>query len=209
MGLLICKLQKVVVLVSIVGMCLIATSTSGFSELTFEFWRRACVAFSDGMGVMYMHEGKLHVSKSPVCDPATLLELLHQVPQGTPVCVHLREATFGSRTSDNLHPHLLDFREGTLAVMHNGSIQALSADAQSGPSDTQIFVQQWLREKLVVGSNWMCPKLEAEILQLAGDNNRFAMLDSLGNLKIIGEYLGFWRGQTWLSNKKVLEWGLS
>lgn len=172
-------------------MCLIAISTSGFSELTFEFWSRACVAFSDGMGLMYMHDGKLHVSKSPVCEPATLLGLLHRVPQGTPVCVHLREATFGSRT---------------LAVMHNGSIQALCADAQSGPSDTQIFVQQWLREKLVAEPNWMCPNLEVEILRLVGDNNRFAMLDSLGNLKIIGESLGFWRGDTWLSNKKVLAW---
>jgi predicted glutamine amidotransferase len=189
-------------------MCLIATSTSGFEDLPRHFWHAAIAAFTDGMGVMY-HDGEAVVTyHSLEYDTDKLFEVLLKVPTGKRVAVHLREATYGARCAENIHPHVLHLSaRAVLAVMHNGSIPELLAHAQTGHSDTYELVQTWIRDHVTRNpALWNDPTFLAELATFVGPNNRLIMVDQAGAWNCIGRELGFHVGGTWLSNRKVEPW---
>lgn len=191
-------------------MCLIAKSKNGFQGLPRQFWRAACASFSDGLGVMYHHDGQLFVTKLERYDTDTVLSIIQTIPQGAVAALHLRAATYGSRCGGNLHPHVLQQVAPaplTLAVMHNGSIRNLKANPVSGPSDTQLLVSQWLRELMLDPTvEWHSASTLDCIKTFIGPNNRLVLLDGAGVWRVVGEELGFMVGDTWLSNKKVAGW---
>ena len=89
------------------------------------------------MGVMFHDGTHLVVHKYSHCDAEQLFEALAAAPLDVRVAVHLRAATYGARDDRNVHPQILQFADAAglqLAVMHNGSISALLANALEGPS---------------------------------------------------------------------------
>lgn len=189
-------------------MCLIALSRSRFAELTPSFWREACRANPHGLGLMYHAGHQLHVERIETYDEQTLQRLLDEVPAGVQVAVHLREATFGAGGCLNLHPHLLRDDDGRmLAMMHNGSVPAMNAHPDEGPSDSALLLQNWLGPRLSGRlQGWRHPDLLAELQAFLPERNRLVFLDSEGHWQVLREEEGFFAGQTWLSNPKARAW---
>jgi hypothetical protein len=157
------------------------------------------------------HNGKtLVIRKYEHYDVELVLRSIAEAPAGAQVAVHLRDATYGARDLANLHPQVLHFEDQgdyCLAVMHNGEISALKADPISGPSDTFVFVNTWLAQRLAANPrSWCCPLFLAAITAFVGPRNRLVLLDREGTLHVLGAEQGFTHGDIWLSNLKVQPW---
>lgn len=191
-------------------MCLIAISSTGFKELDSDFWRHACAANPHGFGLMYHHKGSLVRRNELRYDAGMVQHELAEIPVGVQVAVHLREATHGCRGDQNVHPHVLRLQgvpRFALAIMHNGNIPSMRASSGAGPSDTSLFVQHWLRRKLVASPTaWASPAVLAEVRDLVGPRNRVVFLDNAGRWEIVGKAEGFEVGGCWLSNVRAKPW---
>ncbi|MNR71524.1 hypothetical protein D3C71_21530 [compost metagenome] len=190
-------------------MCLIALSDSNFLELPADFWQRACEANPHGVGVMAHWGGRLRVSRMLEADPWRLARLLAGIPHGATAAVHLRYGTDGEAGGSNVHPHLLPTtRPGlVLALMHNGCIRSMRARGAAGPSDTALFLQQWLAPRL--GSRpeqWAGVAFQKEVAREVGEHNRLVFLDSRGVWRLHGAAQGLRLGRTWLSTPRAREW---
>lgn len=188
-------------------MCLIAVSTSGFRELSAEFWQAACTANPHGIGLL-THDGNGVVTHKLLQScPRVLAELLGTVQPGRRVAIHLREATFGSRCAANAHPHVLQDPLGQplLAMMHNGSVPQMAAALDDGPSDSALLLTRWLAPRLDLHGALHTSGLKA-LDEFLPPRNRLVLLNRRGDWQIVREHEGFWLGQTWLSNPKAQDW---
>ena len=188
-------------------MCVIAVSDSNFQELNLSFWQQACLANPHGMGLMWHAEGELRTRAATRYTAKDVLSWLESLPRGCRAALHLREATFGSRCESNLHPHLLRLPGFTLAVMHNGSVPAMRASRDGGPSDSALFVHQWLRQRLAEHPRgWHSAELLKTVDDFLPQRNRLVLLDQVGCWRFVRREEGFDRGRTWLSNPRAKAW---
>ena len=191
-------------------MCLIALSDTRFEELSEAFWQQACAYNRHGFGLMYHDGDGLQIRGHLAYDHDTVRAESAAVPGGVKAAIHLRNATFGSREEENLHPQVLTFSEGAflaLAVMHNGCLPSMHANRNAGPSDTSLLVHGWLRQQLQANpAKWCGGEVQRQLANIVGPNNRLVLLDSEGNWRRIGAEQGFEVGRTWVSNMKSKAW---
>lgn len=177
-------------------MCLLVKqpSTTNFTDA---FLEDVFLKNSDGLGVMYAEDGKLHVYK---CLPATaqdFIDFYRKHAEGRDCVWHARMQTHGDIDFDNCHPYKVT---ENIWLAHNG-ILSTGNDADKTRSDTWHFIR-----------NVMAPALEAKpelmqdaewidfIGQLIGRTNKFGLMDNHGNIAIVNEMAGVEFVGAWLSN---------
>lgn len=148
----------------------------------------------DGFGIMWHEDGQVKSLRT-----FSYREFREQMKAlgDTEIVIHLRYATKGSLTLDNLHP----FEVNDDMVMHNGTIFSLSASSTCGDSDSKIFAD--LLAKCKYSS---IADIEPLLSHVITDKvNRIVYLDTTGKITIFNENLGITEGSNWYSNDYHLQ----
>lgn len=149
---------------------------------------------SDGAGMAWAADGKLHIRKG-IFKVEELLEQYDKVKQ-YPCLIHFRKATSGKVDATNCHPFL--FNDGKLALVHNGII-SIKCNIE-GLSDTAHFVKLVL-EPLV--KTYGVPINDGSLQYLLATSvgtDKLAILTHEGLCYITNEDKGTWDGGVWYSN---------
>ena len=161
---------------------------------------------SDGIGVMYPSDDGVPLAHKAL--PPTVADLgawLDSVmpTDGRPMALHARFATHGNKDLDNCHPYPVD--GGYL--MHNG-VLATGNKPKPDKSDTWHYARWFLdgQADTVFGTESGRYLLGHHI----GTSNRFAYLDSKGQLHIVNkstgvEYEGLWFSNTYAWDVEILD----
>lgn len=117
--------------------------------------------------------------------------------------LHFRIATHGTTNVANCHPFVMESEtDNTLyrvALVHNGILQVLRDDLND--SDTKHFAERLLGPAIRVNPTiWLDENFKNMIEGLIGFGNKFAMIDSFGNVNIYNENRGVWDSDCWFSN---------
>lgn len=155
---------------------------------------------SDGVGAMYVTSRKQ--LKTPKVIPNTLAEcqaFIANLPQDDRnLALHFRMKTHGNIDLTNCHPYSVI--DGQIALMHNG-ILSQGNKADPTKSDTWHYIRNVVRPilteapKLFMNSAWLS-LIEDDITR----NNRFAIMDSDGDLVILNKDTGIEHDGMWFSN---------
>lgn len=189
-----------------------AVSPSSCLELSPSFWARACEANPHGLGMMWFEGRRVRHRTTLDYDPATIKRWLREIPVGTRMAIHLREATSGSRCALNVHPHVHEESSLAVALMHNGSLPFLQASEAEGLSDSALLLQSWLVPRLTASSqpyrgfNDRWKESLRELRSLWPARNRLVLLNHLGQWESLAKKKGFRLGGTWVSNPKAKAW---
>lgn len=166
----------------------------------------------DGAGFAYANRGRIVIHK-PYWQRSRFLDVLERLlkrkNEDSGFIVHLRFATHGRRDARNTHPHML--ANGRIALAHNGILsgygspdevvdlpKASASFTRPGPlSDTVDFCQQMLRD--ASESTLTSPGVLATLGEHIGEFNKFALVDSEGELHIVNAKSGHYQGRVWYS----------
>lgn len=175
-------------------MCLAIVKPAGIA-VPENYLRNGYAENSDGAGIAYALDGKLHVLKSFSLE--RFLEYCAAV-EHLPCLIHFRFATHGPTDEANCHPWL--FKNGELAAIHNGIINiATTTKGEESMSDTGIFVNLVLdpMSRRVPVSH---PAFRYLVEQSIGKSNKIAVMDVDGSTTIFNEGSGEWSKGVWYSN---------
>ena len=177
-------------------MCLLVKqpSTTSFTD---EFLVDVFTKNSDGLGVMYAEDGKIHVYK---CLPATsqdFVDFYRKHIDGKDCVWHARMQTHGDIDFDNCHPYKVT---ENIWLAHNG-ILSTGNDADKKRSDTWHFIRNVMAPALEGNPELM---LDTEWInfmgELIGRTNKFGLVNSDGDIALINEHAGVEFVGAWLSN---------
>ena len=155
-------------------MCLLVKqpSTTSFTD---EFLSDVFTKNSDGLGVMYAEDGKLHVYK---CLPATaqdFIDFYRKHVDGKDCVWHARMQTHGDIDLDNCHPYKVT---ENIWLAHNG-VLATGNHADKSRSDTWHFIKNVLTPALTAQPELM---MDEDWLDFIGDmigrSNKFGLVNS-------------------------------
>lgn len=194
-------------------MCLAVYQRPG-AELNMEHIINAWASNPHGGGFAHFKDdGSLSVFKT--MDLLEYLEAYEEAwekyGQQSAFVLHMRYATHGSTDEFNVHPFQMD--EHTL-VAHNGIIRTLPQEKTDKRSDTQFFVDEYLRS---LPSDWMDnPYLFDMVQDYIGYGNKLIILTNRPGLKyngyIVNQKAGHWRsedtGDIWYSNHSYLSYSI-
>lgn len=189
-------------------MCIIWNDSPSMAKLTRAWIKDFHVFNADGLGAMYLEDGQLKVERT-VGTLGEQIDLYNRIrDKGLDVMFHIRKQTHGDKSLEMCHPYEV-FGETNphptidgyqMYLMHNG---ILSTGNKKDPtkSDTWWFIEDYLRT-LIQGDS-IGFFTNTVLHELLGDfigNNRFAIMDNLGNQIIINKEQGVdWDGR-WMSN---------
>jgi hypothetical protein len=144
----------------------------------------------DGVGIMYMNDGKPFVSKSLNATIKSLTKKLEKLAQ-TEYAIHFRMKTHGKIDIHNTHPYDLN---GGRFLMHNG-ILPISNQDNPAKSDTWHFIHKILNPILERGHiEW------DKVGKSIGSSNKFAVLDPHEGINIVNRDTGLNYEGAWYSN---------
>ena len=157
---------------------------------------------SDGFGLFYADEGRIHVEKIVNPNEESIIKLFEEF-QDRPLAMHLCLMTHGIQDKENTHPYriLNKRRHGIdLWMAHNGVLDVDEEHAKR--SDTWHFVEYFLRPALASNPHLLQNTSFRKILTNAAGSNKLLFLDGKGEVTIINERLGTQHQDTgcWLSN---------
>lgn len=157
---------------------------------------------SDGAGIMYVENGKLHVHKIVPKDAQDFIKLYREYAEGRDCAIHLRYKTHGDIDTENTHPYEVfgeDHPDGALWMMHNG-VLSTGNTADTTKSDTWHFIRDYLRPILNTNRALLhSPEFQDMLGGFIG-NNRFTFLEQDGRMVTINEHQGVFWGGRWMSN---------
>jgi predicted glutamine amidotransferase len=110
--------------------------------------------------------------------------------------IHFRVGTSGGSNALNCHPWRIN---DDLAIAHNGSI-TINRDNQA-LSDTGNYCESILQPLTKDFPEWWKSKEMLWMMEKAiGPNNKIILLHKEGDIQILNEKSGIWRGDCWFSN---------
>jgi predicted glutamine amidotransferase len=155
----------------------------------------------DGLGVMFVHDGRVQILKS-LDDTDGKLALYKAIPD-VPHVLHQRFATHGNTDLKMCHPFRVTDKDKhglDIFVMHNGVMSDVKLHSK-GKSDTWHFVKDYLRPVLAKDPYMLRNKgFKRMVAKLIGTNNKLAFLDSDGVMTIINRDAGKVIDDFWFSN---------
>lgn len=153
---------------------------------------------SDGIGTMYAEGGVLYTKKLVPKNLGEFIEFIKAMPDDDrQLACHMRYKTHGDTDLENCHPY--DVIDG-IALMHNGILsQGNSADKTK--SDTWHYIKDVVRPMLEEAPAMFTNKAWLELVENdIGNGNRFAIMDSEGNMSILNKHTGIDVKGMWFSN---------
>lgn len=191
-------------------MCLIAYKRDSKAEFSNKKFITACNRNSDGLGVMYVEDGRVKVEKT-LGTLQSQLQLYRKHKNRETYALHLRFGTSGNKDEANCHPfEVLNKEEHglDLFMMHNGVISSY-LKTNKDMSDTWHFVQH-LKDFLKADPNLLHEeRVQHFISSYIGTSNKLLFMDSEENVTIINEKQGAENSGCWLSNTYSINGAIS
>lgn len=185
-------------------MCLLITGTSKQIRATLldtpGLLDDIFLSNADGVGAMYVTaKGALRTPKTLPKNLGQAHAFIAQLPQDNRnIAIHWRMKTHGAINLLNCHPY--DVIPGQMALMHNGILsQGNRADVTK--SDTWHYINDVVRPMmeaapaLMTNQAWL-NLIEADIT----NSNRFAIMNSAGELVVLNKETGIEHDGMWFSN---------
>lgn len=183
-------------------MCLIVNKPTDQAFFSNTKFKNACSTNADGLGIMFVEDGRVNVVKS-MGKAYEKLQLFKSFKSKEKFALHLRYATSGLESLDMCHPfEILNKDESgvDLWMMHNGVIYE-TTDYQSDASDTWHFVELYLKPMLQSDPTLIFnPNIQDMISKFIGTQNKLLFMDSNNEVVIINKKQGFDVDGCWLSN---------
>lgn len=177
-------------------MCLLVKQPAT-TAFTADFIEDVYQKNSDGFGVMYAEDGKVHVYK---CLPRTAQEMVDfyvKHAEGRDCIWHARMQTHGDIDIDNCHPYKVT---DDIYLAHNGVLSCGNASDKT-KSDTWHFIRNIMRPALTADPDLMLdPQWQAFIGNMIGTGNKFGLVRADGEMVVINEKSGVEFVGAWLSN---------
>jgi len=191
-------------------MCIIIYQPEG-AEFKPGLLRNLFQRNSDGFGLFYADEGRIHVEKIVKPNEDSIVETFEKF-KDRPLVMHLRLMTHGIQDMENTHPYriLNKRRHGVdLWMAHNGVLDVDEEHVKR--SDTWHFVEYFLRPTLANNPALLQNTSFQKILKNAAGSNKLLFLNGKGEVTIINEGLGIQHRDTgcWLSNNHGLNHSLT
>ena len=162
-------------------------------------------ANSDGCGIAWAADGKMHVEKG-MLDWNSFYGLYLAAEEHS-CLIHFRKATHGHKSEKNCHPFLFkDHEDNDLALIHNGVIPIKCVE--DGYSDTWHFVNKVLGPLVKSGTRIDNQSL-SWFVRVSIGSDKVAVMDRFGGVIIFNEEKGHWedtdgpdgkKGKVWYSN---------
>jgi len=167
-------------------MCVIVAKPMGV-EVDLDTLEACWDTNSDGAGIAYAMDGKVHLYKGIMKWRAFKNVFVHpEIWKDTAAIFHFRIRTHGATDEDNTHPFWVI--PGKLAFAHNGIMSGMARKSRSDLSDTQCFNRYILQQ---LPHNFMRNQGIVELICHAiGGRNKLAFLDSAGEINIFNKDQG-------------------
>jgi hypothetical protein len=156
-----------------------------------EYVKNASSHNPDGVGISYIHKGKVRIWKT--MNHKKFSRLYAKFFQNVlPHVVHFRYATHGPKSAQNAHPYL--FHSDTKAFCHNGVFSYLPV--YQDRSDSKVFMDRVLN---VLPDDFMQHDKFTKMINCLIDMSKIVIMDKTG-FKIYNEKEGHWSKGVWYSN---------
>lgn len=186
-------------------MCLLVQQSAD-THFSDAFLRSVFTHNSDGIGVMWAEDGKLHYHKALVDSAESFIEFYRNNIEGKDACWHARMKTHGNIDMENCHPYPVfgfeDDKDSELPMllMHNG-VLSTGNSKDTTKSDTWHYIRDYLRPILADNPDLMFNEAFQKLLAgHIGVGNKFAVMDAHGRAVIINKAQGLTYEGAWLSN---------
>lgn len=195
-------------------MCVIIYRKPGIT-IPYDKLKSACYVNADGMGIVTIDRGKMHLRKY-FWDDGNDPDVLAKALEDNISCdsyIHLRFRTKGATDSSNVHPFgvLKEKKHGMdLQFMHNGTIPDFGTDADCDSKDFVKKILSPLSERLLRGMDKEelvnDPIYTALLQKYAGKGSVFLLADNFGNHNIINmdngkQFEGWWTSNEYSFNR--------
>lgn len=177
-------------------MCLLVNqpATTAFTD---EFIEDVYKKNSDGFGVMYAEDGKVHVYKCLPRNAQDMIDFYRAHAEGRDCVWHARMQTHGDIDLDNCHPYRVT---DDIWLAHNGVLSTGNASDKT-KSDTWHFIRNVLAPALAHNPDLMLDlDYQKFIASMIGTGNKFGLVRADGKTVIINEASGVNFVGAWLSN---------
>lgn len=192
-------------------MCLIANISDPVNGvLSMEHAKNAINRNSDGIGCMYVDEGRVRVARKLGTDEEQLRLYKQFTKINKPFAVHFRFSTHGAKDILNCHPfQILDYKNHgrDLYLMHNGVISSIDMNSK-GMSDTYNYCEHYLKPLLAVNPELLYNEAFRKIVEgHIGTGSKLLFMDSAnGTVEIYNKRMGTDKPNgLWLSNTYSIE----
>jgi len=174
-------------------MCIIIYQPKG-KNIPKKHLKESWISNSDGAGMMWAHDGKLHIHKE-LNNFRKFYKVYRNVVTKLEcsIVVHFRIGTSGKLDEVNCHPFYVN---EDLAFCHNG-IMPYSVPKDSVISDTVIFNRKILQN---LKPSFLDDEAIVELISGYIDGSKLAFMNKHGEVKLINEDEGNWNNGIWYSN---------
>lgn len=193
-------------------MCVIFTCERN-CRLTEDDLMEAYLSNPDGAGIAWCENNAIHVRKGLMTYEEMVKEL-EQVPADVPLMIHMRIATSGGINQEATHPfpisprlsdmHKLSYDDGQCVLMHNG-VLPYESDSGTKCSDSMTYTMKIIaplaKNKTVENERGLIRSKFAEgVIESTCIDNRIALLDAAGDMKMFGDGWSQVTDGIWASN---------
>lgn len=152
---------------------------------------------SDGLGVMFAQDNKVHVYKCLPSNADDFIDFYRKHAEGRHCVWHARMQTHGDIDMENCHPYRVT---DEIWMAHNGILSS-SNNNDKAKSDTWHFIRNVLRPALSHNPDLMLdPSWQSFIGELIGSSNKFGFVRNDGEIVVINRSSGVEFSGAWLSN---------
>jgi hypothetical protein len=157
---------------------------------------------SDGIGVMWAENGFLRIEKALPANVGEFLDFYERNIKGKECFWHARWRTHGAINLDNCHPYTVfdQTQPMPVALMHNGVLRQ-GNEADTSMSDTWHYINDFLKPTTQAQPAVIfVPEFAKIIAAHIGSNNKFALMNNLGQMQVVNREAGVTYNGAWLSN---------
>ncbi len=159
----------------------------------------------DGIGVMYAEDGMLHTYKMIPRNMQDTLDFYEAHVKGRECAIHYRMRTHGDIDLVNCHPYPVFGFDGAqhpmpIALMHNGVLSTGNSRDPS-KSDTWHYIRDYLHVLLKDDPSLAFDPVFRDVIGKHIGNNRFILMNNLGDTSVINKSQGVMFLGAWLSNE--------
>lgn len=176
-------------------MCVICIKKKGVNLPSDEIIKKMWNTNSDGAGVMYPDNGKVHIEKG-FFNVEKFIERVHELDESNTIIMHFRIATHGGVNAGMTHPFPLTCKENEIVatdiltdvgIAHNGIIPKTTIDPRPQFSDTAEYIMKKLYPRYLQSDNFFTKNKNKEKIQ-KDITSRMVFLTPDGEVNTVGEW---------------------